>query len=569
MEPYLSGIIAKAKTFIDRAYYEDGSYAEPKSGYMNMASRAIVELLATLERNFGVDYSTATNVQNFYKYPLQATHSNGTIQDFGDGNTSYKAFTEIHSEWFVHRTANPYLYNYIKPYWETGNGGYMGYLWYRDDIKPLNRSVLPTSKVFNAQGMVMRSGWNDSSTIISIHVGPNGNHAHLDQGSFQIMTNGEELLTDAGIGAGGYYKNLEYLVYNVQAIAHNVMLIDHDPESQAPGDFDNGIKALQNWPTVIKSFAGEIADAFESELSGVYKNKLETYTRTLLYTKTGPLFLFDRIKSKNEIGHTYNWLFHAPQKGPLNALPNYTGWFDKKDAGTVAANNTKKRDETNLSTFRYADQRLEINRANARLTMDIVWPKIESISINDKVSESYIKLNSKPKQTEASLLAVILPEAKPIGGNYNKLPVITRINASGWIGAKVERAGAIDFGFFRTVPGKGSDTIHEFHSDADQFTVSYNGSGKLQKVFFDGSFFSSENFTLKSTGHILCAVSPNISETAIEIVTENNTNLVISMAVRPSEVILNSASGKNWQYDNHSHLLTLAVRKGKSNFIIK
>jgi hypothetical protein len=139
LEPYLSGIITKAKTFIDRAYYEDGSYAEPKTGYMNMATRAIVELLASLERNFGVDYSTTTNAGNFYKYPLQATDSKGTMQDFGDGNSSYKAFTEIHSEWFVHRTGNPFLYNFIKPYWEAGNGGYFGYLWYRDDINPVSR----------------------------------------------------------------------------------------------------------------------------------------------------------------------------------------------------------------------------------------------------------------------------------------------------------------------------------------------------------------------------------------------------------------------------------------------
>ena len=157
MEPWLSGIITKAKTFIDRAYYEDGSYPEPKTGYMNMATRAIVELLAVLERNFGVDYSTTTNAGNFYKYPLQATHSNGTMQDFGDGNSSYTAFTEIHSEWFVHRTGNPFLYNFIKPYWEAGNGGYFGWLWYRDDIKPVSRKTLPTSKIFRTQNMMIRS----------------------------------------------------------------------------------------------------------------------------------------------------------------------------------------------------------------------------------------------------------------------------------------------------------------------------------------------------------------------------------------------------------------------------
>lgn len=569
MEPFLSGIITKAKTFIDRTYYEDGSYVEPKTGYMNMATRAIVELLATLERNFGIDYSTTTNVQNFYKYPLQATHSSGTMQDFGDGNSSYKAFTEIHSEWFVYRTGNPFLYNYVKPYWEAGNGGYIGYLWYRDDITPVSRETLPTSKIFGAQGMVMRSGWKDESTVISTRVGPNGNHAHLDQGSFQIMANGDQLLTDAGIGAGGYYKNLEYLVYNVQSIAHNVMLVDHDPESQTPAHFNNDIAALNDWPRMVHSFAGEIADAVESDLACVYKDKLETYTRTLLYTKSGPLFLFDRVKSKSPDGHTYNWLFHAPQKGILNSLPNYTGWFDRQDAGTNTSSIEKKRDESNQSTFSYSNQRLIINRANARLTLDVVSPKIESSNINDKTSESYIILTSSPRLTEANFLAVILPEAKPVAGNYNHLPVTTRLDAPGWIGARVERLGTVDLGFFRTVANNGSNTVGGFVTDAERFTASFDGTGKLLKTYFEGSSFSGIGISLRSNTPLICAVSFGVSGTSIEVKSTQETELVISHSNRPSRVLLNGSAVSTWSYDQRVNLLTVKVPVGRNDFLIQ
>src|SRR5690606_10423073 len=61
MEPYLSGIFTKAKTFIDRTYYEDGSYGEPKSGYMNMATREIVLIMEAFERNFGLDWVNTTD----------------------------------------------------------------------------------------------------------------------------------------------------------------------------------------------------------------------------------------------------------------------------------------------------------------------------------------------------------------------------------------------------------------------------------------------------------------------------------------------------------------------------
>jgi hypothetical protein len=568
MEPYLSGIITKAKAFINNTYYEDGSYVEPKTGYMNMATRAIVELLAVLERNFGVDYSTTTNIENFYKYPLQATDSAGIMQDFGDGNTTFKAFTEIHSEWFVHRTKNPFLYKYIKPYWEAGNGGYIGYLWFRDDITPLSRETLPTSKFFNAQGMVMRSGWNEASTVISTHVGPHGNHAHFDQGSIQIMTNGEELLTDPGIGPGGYYRNLEYMVYNVQAIAHNVMLIDHDPESQTAADFNNGVAALKSWPQTKSTFSGELADAIETDLTSVYKNKLEVYTRSILYTKTGPLFLFDKVRSKDPEGHIYSWLFHAPQRGATNTLPNYTGWLDKKDAGVKISVDEKGRKENNQSVFNYSGQRLTVNQQKARLTMDIVYPKIASNSINDKTSESYISLNSLPKSKELNFLAVILPEARPVSGVYDPRPVTTQLEAPGWIGAKVERVAGTDIGFFRTTSDTGVNTVNGFVTDADRFTASFNGSGKLVKAYYDGATFSGNGLSQKSTRPISCAISSGISETNMEVNANGITQLVVACDKRPTEILLAGKKISTWHYNSQQHKLSIDIPSGRSNILI-
>jgi hypothetical protein len=569
MEPYLSGIITKAKAFIDNTYYKDGSYVEPKTGYMNMATRAIVELLAVLERNFGVDYSTTTNVETFYKYPLYATDSTGTMQDFGDGNTSFKAFTEIHSEWFVHRTGNPFLYNYIKPYWEAGNGGYIGYLWYRNDITPVSRETLPSSKTFSAQGMVMRSGWKEASTVISTHVGPHGNHAHFDQGSFQIMTNGEELLTDPGIGPGGYYRNLEYMAYNVQSIAHNVMLVDHDPESQLPADFNTGIAALSTWPQTKNTFTGELADAIETDLTCVYKDKLDAYTRTILYTKSGPLFLFDKVKSKSPQGNSFSWLFHAPQKELSNTLPNYTGWLDKKDAGVKLSSEEKGRKASNVNAFNYAGRRLIVNQAKARLTMDVIAPEIASSSINDKISESYISLNSLPNTRETSFLAVILPEAKPQSGDYDPRPVTTRVEAPGWIGAKMERLAGTDLGCFRTSATAGSGEIEGFGTDADRFTASFNPSGKLLKVYFEGSHFSGKGISVKSSLPLTCAIAADSSETRMEVQTVAMTQLQVSFRQRPSRVILNGTPVKAWKYDNHEGIVSLQVPAGRYNVLVK
>ena len=536
MEPYLSGILIKAKTFMDRTYYSDGSYGEPKSGYMNMASRAIVELIATVEKNFGIDYSTTTNVEDFYKYPLYATDSKNTIQDFGDGNSSFKGFTEIHSEWFVHRTGNPFLYQYIKPFWEAGNGGFMGYLWFRDDIIPLSRETLPSSEVFSASGMIMRSGWDDQSSIISTRVGPNSNHYHYDQGSFQIMTNGEALLSDPG--AGGYYANLEYLTYKVQAIAHNVMLIDHDAESQAPAHYDNGITALRDWPRVLHSFTGKNVDGLESDLSTVYKGKLEKYTRTLLFNKTGPLFMFDHVKSKPSEGHVFSWIFHSPQ-----------------NAG-------------NKSAINYEKNRMTVDRPNARLSLDVVSPEINSAKIRERnvQNESFISLSSLPDQTEANFLAVVLPQAKSLSGSYEDRANVTKLEGPGWIGAKVQRAGTLDYGFFRTGDSP-AISMGGYKTDAKRLTTTMNTEGELRNLYFEGSNFIGEALRINSDTQLTCAVEKQHNTLTIELQSSNTASITISSDRQPSQILLNGTAVKA-KYNSGSRLITLVAPKGKSTFII-
>jgi hypothetical protein len=535
LEPYLSGIITKAKTFIDRTYYSDGSYGEPKSGYMNMATKEIALLMHTFERNFGIDWATTTDVENFYKYPLQATHSSGLMADFGDGGHAFMGFTEPHAEYFVSRTGNPYLYHYLKPYWEEGKGGYLGYLWYRDDIAPVSRETLPTSRVFEAQGMVMRSGWADSSTVISIRFGPHSNHYHYDQGSFQLMMNGEQLLLDPGIGAGGYYANLDFNAYNIQAIAHNVMLVDHDAESQNPAHFDNAIVALREWPQMVHTFAGELADAVEGDLASVYKNKLNRYTRTFLYTKSGPLFLFDQVESKSANGHVYDWLFHAPEK-----------------------------------SINYTDQRVVIERPQARLILDVVSPQIQSGRIKDRSEdkESFISLSSEPNLTEVNFLAVLLSEAKLGEGDVNPPAVTSRIDTPGWIGARLERAGATDLGLFRIEENAAAE-VEGFTTDAKRFTASTDKSGNLNKVYFEGSAFSGHGLSVKSSTPAAIAVALDPVGARLEVKTEKASRITINTGRPISKVMLNGAVVRSRRKDSRTNTLTIEVPAGMNSYSLQ
>ena len=558
LEPYLSSILTKAKTFIDNTYYEDGSYAEPY-GYMDGATMHIVEVLAAFERNFGVDYSTTTNIKNFYKYPILATDSNQLIHSYGDAARTYNGFNMDHTLWLAHRTKDPYLYKYAKKQWDAGKGGYLGYLWYRDDITAKSREDdLPLSKVFSAQGMVMRSGWDDASTIITTRVGPNGNHYHYDQGSFQIMKNGEELLTDPGYGGPNYYENLEFLSYDVQAIAHNVLLIDHDPESQTPAHYDNGIKALRDWPRMTHTFTGKIADAVESDLSSVYKDKLKKYSRTLLYTKSGPIFLFDQVKSKTG-GHVYNWLFHASQN------------------------------EDHSRALDYKDNRMTIDRPKARLTMDVISFEAAGLPLqglskngmlldnssasirdryNKKFSESFLTLVSKPDLEETNFFAVLMPEAKPKVGNFGDRPVTSRMDLPGWLGAKIDSEAGSDIGFFR-IGAEPSASAGGFTTDAKRFTASFDKGKKLKKAYFEGTNFSGHGISLTIADSATVAIALNGGGTDLELQSEKATTISVFFPKKPLTVSLNEQLVNAWTYDTNKKTIAIQLPSGRVDLKIK
>jgi hypothetical protein len=133
------------------------------------------------------------------------------------------------------RFKNPWTYDFVKDRGEPGREGVLGWLWYPKDVSQRSRTELVPSRHFPVKGnMVMRSGWDDTGSILAFRCGPNSNHYHNDQGTFFVFMNSNELLSDAGHGSR-YYANLYYPCYYTRG-SHNTMLVDRIAESQWPAD---------------------------------------------------------------------------------------------------------------------------------------------------------------------------------------------------------------------------------------------------------------------------------------------------------------------------------------------
>ena len=174
-------------------------------------------------------------------------------------------------------------------------------------------SMPPVSRIFPLRGSaVLRQGWGEDQTVISLRAGPWMNHEHHDQGSFQLASGGDLLVGEAGYA--DYYHDPNYKDYFSEAAGHNVVLLDGDPFSQVPYD---GVyfKALSSHPTITSSLLSDKIDYLQADLQPAYGGALTSYQRTYLFLKPDLLIVSDDLKAKTP--HTFKWLLHtAPGATP-------------------------------------------------------------------------------------------------------------------------------------------------------------------------------------------------------------------------------------------------------------
>ena len=534
LEPYFSGILAKMKRFIDRTYYSGGGYGEP-FGYENMATRDLVEALFVLERNFGIDYTSTTNIKNLYLYPLHGAYSDGTMPGYGDvhigGRWSWGGNPFL---WLSYRMKNPWTAHFTQPALLEGSGNLFKYLWYTTGLDTKQREELIPSHHFPVKGtMFMRSGWSDEGTILAFKSGPNSNHYHLDQGSLIMMTNGELLLSEAGLesirGFQAYYGNPYYRAYDIQAMGHNVMIVDGDPESQAPADYENGIAALRNFPRNIHSFAGWNFDEVEGDLSSVYKGKLSKYTRSLLFVKPDIFILFDRVTSPED--HFFSWIFHAED-------------VDGESSITKEGN------------------RVSIIRPKARLDMDVLSPTITSSRIRPAIHhETFIQLTSERGLTDAEFLAVMVPKALTSISDTAPQFSSSLITETGWIGAKIEKEGSTTRVYFRTGRPE-SSSVNGYTTDAERFAVVTDQHDNVISMFLIGSSLSDGSTSISSSIHVSVSVAYTSEGVEMEVDAEEAVDVSVNVPSRPSSVKVNEISVKNWNYEAATGVIKIRLPTG-------
>ena len=98
-------------------------------------------------------------------------------------------------------------------------------------------------------------------------------------------------------GWSDYYKDPYYDTFFTQAAGHNTLLVDGNPASQDIADTAQ-FAALNRHPRITDATLSPFYDAVGSDLTPVYRGRLESYTRRLAYMKPDYLIVFDRVRTK-------------------------------------------------------------------------------------------------------------------------------------------------------------------------------------------------------------------------------------------------------------------------------
>lgn len=239
-----------------------------------------------------------------------------------------------------------HAFNETTPRSGVGVYAYKDFLWrditvVKGDLKNFKLSHLSPGPGY----VYARSSWDDDATYFFFKCGNRFTaHQHLDVGHFLIYKYSELA------GDGGHYDTFDSphaVNYYVRTIAHNTMLILAPEETwsnirgRAVTWNDGG--QTHNWPNQNGAVpdvdawkrGGEIyhiGDMLAYEDLGNYlytagdctraysPNKLDYFTRQIVFIRPGTFVIFDRVKSKNP-AFRKTWLLQA-MKPPAGEAPN-------------------------------------------------------------------------------------------------------------------------------------------------------------------------------------------------------------------------------------------------------
>ena len=536
---YVNGLLMKIEAHMAASYLPDGSYGEGIS-YQEFDSETLAPMMIAVERSFGIDYWNTTHVRNSLRYSLYTlTDPREASPDMGDTHPPaghgiapivYRSKDPV-VRWFYSRFDRPSIQQFI---------------FYDDSVQPRPpaAAAIPTSTIFDDKGnAVFRTGWDKDSITMLFRAGPNFNHHHADQGSFLITAFGESLVSEAGWS--DYYKDPYYATFFTQAVGHNVVLVNGDPESQIIPDTPQ-FKALDDYPRITDSITSEFYDGVGSDLSSAYRDRIERYTRRIVFLKPHYFVVYDALRTPQP-GERFNFLLHVPNRAGLTTQGT-TAMYQ----GTQAA--------LGVRSFTSAAAVLKVR--DGRIPYHIFSLRTPA---ETPLQPAYLDFETREAVTEMQFVTAVVP-AKSAGAAQQLIGQMSHITGENLSGVRVERGIETDIVMFSTLAGSDSMRHADWSARASVVSVTNRGSEVQMLAAQNARTVTHATRTLFSSEkpvNVAINYRPDRVDAAVNAKT--GTRIVLYVGARPVRVLLdgNPIAARTFSLDPSAGTITINVPAGQ------
>jgi hypothetical protein len=535
-EVYVGGLIRKLEDHMTAGFLADGSYGEGIS-YYEFDAETLGPALVALQRAFGTDYWNSTHVLDAVTYPLYTlAHPISASPDMGD--THPPAGHGIPP--FVYRSRDPVMRWFFSKF---DRPTISRFIFYDDSIEP-QPPTLPSSRIFDVKGnAIFRTGWSGEDIVFLYRAGPNFNHHHADQGSFLLTAFGEPLITEAGWS--DYYKDPHYVTFFTQAIGHNTILVDGNPESQTIADTPQ-FKALNSYPRITNSITSEFYDGLISELSSVYQSDLTRYVRSIVFVKPNYFVIFDDLKTRGKPAQ-FDLLLHLPNR-------------DKIKIEDLTAVYTGEKASLGVRSFPPDGTKLKVE--NGRVPYHVFAARTPA---ETPAPPAYLSFKTNSPLNEGQFLTVLAP-ARNGSAAYGVINQASELAGQNLKGVRVQRGNESDSVMFRS--GVTTQPIRHGEWSADAATLMTTQNGTALKAFAVHDAKS-----LRQGSRVLLSSQPAISLAAnfgtneIEVVSNAGVATAINLFVgsKPMRVLLDGKELKinAFNFNQADQTISLSIPSGQ------
>ncbi len=512
-ELYLNGLLMKIEAHIKASFLPDGSYGEGIS-YHEFDSETLAPMTVALRRTVGIDYFSTTPVKDSLAYALY-TVTEPTSASLDMGDTHPPAGHGIPA--LVYQSKDP-VYRWYYDRFQRPN--MQQFIFFDDTVAPQSpkEARLPTSRIFEDKGnAAFRTGWGGADEIaLLFRAGANFNHHHADQGAFLLTAFGEPLITEAGWS--DYYKDPYYATFFTQAVGHNTILVDENPESQTIPDTPQ-FEALNHYPRITDSVTSEFFDGVGSELSSVYQNRLERYVRRLVFVKPHYFVFFDDLKSRGT-PRKFDFLLHLPDRARIT---------------TESSTAIYKGEKAALGVRFFSPDEAKLTVEKGRIPYPVFSARTPAETPPQPAFLDFKTLNP---AGEAQFLTAIVP-AKNESAARSLVSQMTELTGENLKGIRVSRNDETDLVMFRTGGESRAMQQGEWSADASVLTVTSAANDLKMFALQNARLLRRGNQVLFSSD-VPANVAVNYKENEMEAAfnTEKSAKIVLFSGRNPVRVLL-------------------------------